>query len=45
MVGGELRNNEPVLVVAAVEEDCLLGWEVAPLGRRILQGRVARPEM
>ena len=43
MVRGELHDDEPVLVVAAIEEDRLLGWAVAPVRRRVVQGRVTRP--
>lgn len=32
-----------MLVVAAVEEDGLLGRPVAPVRRRVVQGGVARP--
>lgn len=32
-----------MLVVAAVEEDGLLGWAVAPVRRGVVQGRVTRP--
>lgn len=42
-VFGELHHDEPVLVVAAVEEDGLLGRPVAPVGRWVIERRVSRP--
>jgi hypothetical protein len=39
-VGGEPHEDEPVLVVAAVEEDGLLGRPVAPVRRGVVQRRV-----
>ena len=42
-VGGELHDDEPVLVVAAVEEDRLLGRAVAPVRRGVVQRRVPGP--
>lgn len=41
-VFGELHDDEPVLVVAAVEEDRLLRRTVAPVRRRVVQRRVPR---
>ena len=32
-----------MLVIAAIEEDRLLGWAVTPVRRRVVEGRVARP--
>ena len=42
-VGGELHDDEPVLVVTAVEKDRLLGRPVAPVRGRVVQRRVPGP--
>lgn len=39
---GELHDDEPVLVVAAIEKNGLLRGTVAPVRGRVVQGRVTR---
>lgn len=38
----KLHNNQPMLVIAPVEHYCLFRRPVAPIRRRIVEGRVAR---
>lgn len=38
----ELHDDEPVLVIAPVEEDRLLRGAIAPVRRRIVERRVSR---